>query len=122
MPKQYGYELIMDLHECPTTIMTKGGVENYCKRVCELIDMNPEDFHIWASNPEDYDSDSDHLHGVSAVQFITTSSLVIHTLPKMKRIYINIFSCKRFEAKDVSDFTKDYFAGQIVSITMLMRH
>ncbi len=35
--------------------------------------------------------------GTSAVQFILTSTIVIHTLDLMKSAYINIFSCKKFD-------------------------
>lgn len=109
----YGYELILDLHECDVENFTPEGVERFCVELCELIDMNREDLHIWASDPADYDTDPPHLHGTSAVQFITTSSLVIHTLPKLRCAYVNIFSCKPFDASAADLFTSRFFDGRV---------
>lgn len=115
MPDPYGYELILDLHNCDPAIFTKELVEKFCKDACEVIDMNPEDFHIWASDPDDYETDPPHLHGVSAVQFITTSTLVVHTITKMRRVYINLFSCKSFDPAKASAFSVAYFKGDVVN-------
>lgn len=117
----YGHELIIDLYDCEVDEMTRKGVKVYCERVCSIIDMVREDFHIWASDPKNYETDPPHLHGVSAVQFITTSSLVIHTLPKMRRVYINLFSCKPFDASDALKFTAEYFSGTVANSTFLER-
>lgn len=117
----YGQELILDLHECKPETFTAKNIEEFCLKLCEVIDMNPEDFHIWASDPADYDTDPPHLHGVSAVQFITTSNLTIHTLPKLGQAYINIFSCKGFDADVAAEFTKDWFNGEIVSQHVIER-
>ena len=109
----YGYELIIDLHDCGAENFTPDGIGRYSVEVCNLIDMNREDFHVWASDPDDYETDPPHLHGTSAVQFITTSSLVIHTLPKLRAAYVNIFSCKVFDPVAALAFTADFFSGTV---------
>lgn len=109
----YGYELIIDLHDCNTENFTPEGIRRYSVDLCKLIDMNREDFHVWASDPADYETDPPHLHGTSAVQFITTSSLVIHTLPKLRAAYVNIFSCKPFDSVSALAFTAGYFSGAV---------
>lgn len=112
-PKPYGYELIIDLHKCKPSCFNVASIERYCKELCVLIDMNPEDFHVWASDPVNYETDPPHLHGTSAVQFITTSSLVIHTLPKLGVAYVNLFSCKPFDKMKALAFTADFFKGKV---------
>ncbi len=119
--KPYGYELIMDLHGCDPTRMTRDGVREYCAQVCGVIDMKREEFHIWASDEKDYQKDPAELYGVSAVQFIRTSSLVIHTLPKMLRAYVNLFSCKWFDPMEASRFTTEYFSGTLANSKFLER-
>ena len=52
-----------------------------------------------------------HTKGTSAVQFILTSSIVIHTLDLLGSVYINIFSCKSFDEKAALKFTKNWFAS-----------
>ncbi|MCH7720423.1 MAG: S-adenosylmethionine decarboxylase [Planctomycetes bacterium] len=120
-PTPYGYELTIDLHDCDQARFTKAGVRRFCEELCDLIEMNREDFHIWASDPADYDKDPPHLHGISAVQFITTSSLVIHTLPKLRCAYVNVFSCKWFDEAAARVFVATFFKGTIAQAKFMPR-
>jgi S-adenosylmethionine/arginine decarboxylase-like enzyme len=111
--KPYGYELIMDLHGCDVDKFTRRSIGEYMKAVCTAIDMKREDLHFW-----DYEGVPDedlpkeaHLLGTSAVQFITTSNIVIHTLDLLKAVYINIFTCKEFDEKVAEQITKEWFGA-----------
>jgi len=117
----YGWELIMDLKNCDVSTFTEEGIESFCKELCKVVDMKAQDFHIWASDPSDYDSEPDHIYGVSAVQFIVTSSITIHALHKLKAVYINLFTCKSFDPEDARECITDYFRGEIVSAHILER-
>ena len=120
-PAPYGYELIIDLHQCDTARFNVTDVERFCKELCALVKMKCEDFHIWASESEDYATAPSHLYGTSAVQFITTSTLVIHTLPKLLRAYINLFSCKPFDEKQAQEFVATFFGGTVARSTFIER-
>ncbi|KKK55859.1 hypothetical protein LCGC14_3070310, partial [marine sediment metagenome] len=91
--------------------------------LCELIDMEREklvwwdDLYVAKAEKET----EPHLVGTSAVQFIRTSNVTIHTLDIMKRVYLNIFSCKTFEEDDVWDFVEKWFKGTIISKTTITR-
>lgn len=117
----YGYELIVDLHNCNPTLFTQESIKRFCVGLCDLIEMKREDFHVWASDPADYEKDPPHLHGVSVVQFITTSSLVVHTLPKLRYVFVNVFSCKTFDSVVAIDFISDFFDGDIAHSTFMRR-
>jgi S-adenosylmethionine/arginine decarboxylase-like enzyme len=54
---------------------------------------------------------SPHTKGTSAVQFILTSSIVIHTLDLLEAVYINIFSCKPYDKKIAEDITRQWFGA-----------
>lgn len=58
------------------------------------------------------DSDIEHLRGVSAVQFIETSTIVIHSLDILEKVFVNIFSCKPFDHELAAEFTARYFGAQ----------
>lgn len=62
-----------------------------------------------------------HLKGTSAVQFIMTSNIVIHTLDLLKAVYINVFSCKEFDADVAREFTERWFKGRTVSSHVIDR-
>lgn len=120
----YGKELILDMHEVKNTkLFTRRGIKKFMIELCDIIDMKREDLHFWDElyTPKKDRFTEEHLIGTSAVQFITTSNITIHTLDKMKRIYLNIFSCKNFEEKDVRDFCKNYFNGKVVNCNIVKR-
>ncbi|HEB31339.1 MAG TPA: hypothetical protein ENI15_10765 [Spirochaetes bacterium] len=112
----YGTELIIDLYKCDESKFTRESIKDWLDELCELIDMEQEDLHFWDYEdvPEsEIPYDQPHLIGTSAVQFITTSDIVIHTLEILKEAYINIFTCKDLDSIKAVTFTKDWFgAGQ----------
>jgi S-adenosylmethionine/arginine decarboxylase-like enzyme len=52
-----------------------------------------------------------HTKGTSAVQFILTSTIVVHTLEILEAAYVNIFSCKEFDEKKAEEITKEWFCA-----------
>ena len=121
--KPYGKELILDLHECDSSTFTRKSIKKYFIKMCELIDMERCKLCWWdyEGHPEEYKKAEAHLKGISAVQFISTSDIRIHTLDEMKRVYLNIFTCKDFAVYKAMDFTKDYFKGRIINQTVVDR-
>ena len=121
--KNYGKELILDLHECDPSTFTRRSIRKFFKELCELIDMEKEKLVWWDYKglPKEYEAAPPHLKGISAVQFIKTSNITVHTLDVLKRIYINIFSCKTFKESDVWDFAEKWFKGTIVNFAVVNR-
>jgi len=115
--KDYGKELILDLHECDSFKFTRKHIRNYFKQMCDLIDMERCKLTWWDDlhTPEEEKQTEPHLVGTSAVQFIKTSNITIHTLDLMDRVYLNIFSCKEFSEYEAIAFSRDYFKGQVVN-------
>ncbi len=62
-----------------------------------------------------------HTKGTTAVQFILTSNITIHTLDILKNVYVNIFSCKEFDASKAEEFTKNWFKGEVISSHLIVR-
>lgn len=91
--------------------------------ICDLIDMNRELMIFWddLETPEGEKQTEPHLVGTSAIQFITTSNITIHTLDILKSVYLNIFSCKDFDAKKANDFCIKFFDSQSSNMTLLER-
>lgn len=114
--KSYGKELILDLHGCDSSKFTRKSIKKFFKELCELIDMEREDLHWWdyKGREEEYEKAPPHLKGISAIQFIRTSNITVHTLDDLKVIYLNIFSCKNFDAKVTLDFCVKWFDCKII--------
>ena len=120
--KSYGKELIIDIHDVELE-STRGDLERFFTELCDLIDMVREDLHFWDYDGEEeaYKNAPAHLKGISAIQFIRTSSIVIHTLDDLHKVFINIFSCKDFEVEKAISFCKDFFIGNVVNFTVVER-
>ena len=115
--KPYGYELILDLHSCDPDTFNRSSIEDFFKKLCKKIDMTQCDLHFWDDvgvTPEEQQT-SPNTKGTSAVQFILTSTIVIHTLDLMGAAYINVFSCKEFTPDIVKQFSEEWFKGKIVN-------
>jgi len=119
----YGYELIIDLHGCDVGRFTRKSIEEYFVAVCNAIGMEREDLHFWDYEgvPEEELPKEPHLLGTSAVQFITTSSITIHTLDLLKAVYVNIFSCMEFDEKVAEKITKKWFGANGCSARFIER-
>jgi len=119
----YGLELILDLHECDTRKFTRSAIKTYLKELCELIDMECCDLHFWddVGVPEEDQQTNPKTKGTSAVQFILTSTIVIHTLDLMKAAYINIFSCKEFDTGEAAKFTARWFCSTEWTASRIIR-
>ena len=110
---KYGIELILDLHDCDVSTFTRESISEYFSQLCELIDMQREDLHFWddVGLADEDKQTSPHTQGTSAVQFILTSSIVIHALDQMRAVYINMFSCKAFDPEIAEKFTTEWFGA-----------
>ena len=113
LEKPYGYELILDLHGCDVGKFNRTSLDNYFEKLCKSIDMKRCDLYFWDDEglPPEKKQTLPHTKGSSAVQFILTSSIVIHTLELLEAVYVNIFSCKPFDEKVAEEITKEWFVA-----------
>ncbi len=120
---KYGIELILDLHDCDVSTFTRDSISDYFAQLCDLIDMKREDLHFWddVGLDEEDKQTSPHTQGTSAVQFILTSSIVIHALDQLRAVYINMFSCKPYDPKAAEEFTMKWFGAASGSARVIDR-
>ncbi len=52
------------------------------------------------------------IEGLSAMQFIETSTITVHLDEVGNRAFIDLFSCQDFDAQRVEEFAKDFFKAQ----------
>lgn len=119
----YGKELILDIHNCDSSKFNRRSIKNYIQQLCELIEMERCKLCWWDDYgvPVEEQETEPHLKGTTAVQFIKTSNILIHTLDLLKNVYINIFSCKDFDTDLAKNFSKEWFKGKIVNFQIIER-
>ena len=120
----YGSELILDLHDCDASKFTRSVIEDFFRELCDLIEMERCDLHFWddVGVTEEDQQTQPKTKGTSAVQFILTSTVVIHTLDLMKAAYVNIFSCKDFDTDEAAKFTAKWFDSKDWNANVVIRH
>lgn len=116
--KIYGKELILDLYDCdPKIIRSKKKILEYSNKLCNLIKVKkygkPICERFALSNPP--------AAGYSLVQLIESSLVSGHFSELWNRAFINIFSCKLFNHKIATDFTKKFFKAKKIKNRILIR-
>ena len=121
--KSYGKELILDIHNCDTSTFTRKSIRKYFKELCTLINMERCKLCWWDDYgvPLEEQETEPHLKGTTAIQFIKTSNITMHTLDLMENVYLNIFSCKDFDSDIVRKFSEQWFKGRIVNSHIIER-
>lgn len=119
----YGVELVLDLHGCDTGKFTRAHINQFFSELCTVIEMERCDVHFWddLDLPEAQHQTHPKTKGTSAVQFILTSTIVIHTLDLMGSAYVNIFSCKQFDTEAAARFTAQWFRSDDWAMTVVTR-
>lgn len=119
----YGNELILDLKNCDTATFSRRSLDEFFTKLCGLIDMEKCEVHFWddVGVPLEEQQTDAHTRGTSAVCFILTSTIVVHTLDLLSSVYVNIFSCKSFDVDQATRFTQTWFKGDIVKSTLIER-
>lgn len=116
--KIFGYELIMDLYDCDTAVITsKDKLQEYVDKLCELIEMVKYGKTLLPY----FGENCAYTKGFSLVQLIETSSITGHFSEFWGRAYINIFSCKEYDNKLAEDFTRKFFGVKKMKTTFLTR-
>ena len=119
----YGVELVLDMRGCDAGTFNRDSIDRFFTELCEVIEMERCVVHFWddVGVPEEDRQTLPHTKGTSAVCFILTSSIVIHTLDILEAVYLNIFSCKPFDPEVATAFAKKWFCAQDANPSFLTR-
>jgi S-adenosylmethionine/arginine decarboxylase-like enzyme len=122
--KKYGKSLLLDIHNADIKFFNRRSLLKFFHTLCKEIDMQPEKLVWWddVGVKKEFRQTESHTKGTSAVQFILTSSIVIHTKDILKSINIDIFSCKNYDVRKTKKFCRDYFKGKIINSIIVPRY
>lgn len=119
----YGIETIIDLHNCNTAKFNRRDIKTYFALVCKLLDVRPEDCYFWDDlyTPEEKQQTEPKTKGTTAIQFILTSNITIHTLDLLATAFVNVFSCKDYDPQLVEEATVRFFNATQYQTTLVAR-
>ncbi len=111
----YGKHLILTARGCNKNILDTKAIAKFMTTLTKRIDM------VAFGDPVAARFGSGIEVGISAVQLIETSAIVIHTNDQAKDMYLDVFSCKTFDENKVIEFVKKTFNPKTYNHQVLMR-
>ena len=100
--------VIIDLYDCiPHLLCNKLVITEFVNVSIKMINMNVVGEPICEQFPGETDLDK----GITYAQTLAESLISVHTYPREKSIYIDIFSCKPFETETLFIYAKVFFRG-----------
>ncbi|QQG45244.1 MAG: polyamine aminopropyltransferase [Candidatus Sungiibacteriota bacterium] len=107
---EYGRELILNLYGCDHDALTnRNKWKEYLHQLCCEIEMKQYGAPIITP---DFGLGKSHTAGLSAVQFIETSSITMHASPHWRRMNINIFTCSSLDADRAVNLSMRFFGAK----------
>lgn len=116
---QYGQELVLDLYGCDLRKISDGKlIRKFVIELCDKVILMKR--YGRALIPH-FGHENPITSGYSLVQLIETSSVTAHFSEYKRSVYLNIFSCKWFDADKTAMFCKKWFGASGFRKTVLQR-
>ena len=113
--KFWGQSLHINLHNCDKNKFSKISLREFCDLLCKKIKMKK----YGEAKVERFGSGK--LRGNSAFQFIQTSGIAVHVDEFLNRVFIDIFSCKKFDRYKAKSISKKFFSAKKANSKFLNR-
>ncbi len=119
----YGKEVLLDCYECDVGKFNRTELRKFFTKLVNLLGMKKGDLHYWDDwrVPMNQRQTKLETTGTTAVQFMLTSNITVHSLDKLARVYVNIFSCKDFCEGKVKTFVQEWFSAKSVRMHVVYR-
>lgn len=114
--KSWGFHLLINCSEMDKKINSEKDISKFFDMVINKLGMKKLGPFVHESV-----DDAEEGRGISAFQMITTSHISMHFDDKYLSGYIDIFSCKPFDASPVVKMVKEYFQPKSVASQLIYR-
>ncbi len=111
----YGKHLILTAKSCNDSLLEKKEVARFLTTLVDRIQM------VAFGKPIVERFGAGVQTGLSAVQLIETSAIMIHTNDQARDLYLDVFSCKTFCEHMVTAYVKTIFNPSDLNYQVLMR-
>lgn len=119
MKETYGKELILNLYECnPEKISSAGEIKKFVIELCDTVIHMKRYGEAFISH---FGHENPLTSGFSLVQLIETSSVTAHFSEYKKSVYLNIFSCARYDPVKTRDFCVKFFEAKRFEEHLIIR-
>jgi S-adenosylmethionine/arginine decarboxylase-like enzyme len=107
----------IDLYDCnPETIRDAGKIRQFVIELCDLIEMKR-----FGETQIVHFGEDDRVAGFSMTQLIETSLISAHFANLTNTTYLDVFSCKAYDAQKVVEFAKTFFQAETATLHVVER-
>ena len=112
----WGQHLVMDIARCnPVCIRCPDNIYRFTKDLVRKIDM------VAYGEPQIVMFGSGNKKGYTLVQLIETSNICAHFVEETNDMYLDVFSCKKFDPHLVAGLVARYFSPDDVTVRNMDR-
>jgi S-adenosylmethionine/arginine decarboxylase-like enzyme len=113
----WGIASAIDIYECePELIRDADAIRRFVAELCELIEMKR-----FGDTQIVHFGEDERVAGYSMVQLIETSLISAHFANQTNAVYLDVFSCKPYNAQIVLEFSQAFFGGCRSSVQVALR-
>jgi S-adenosylmethionine/arginine decarboxylase-like enzyme len=113
----WGWHLVLNLYDCDQDrIMSAEVIRQFVIELCDLIEMRRFGEPTIVNFGED-----PRVTGYSLVQLIETSNICAHFADYSRSVYLDIFSCKKFDPEVATAFCIKVFQAGKAAGTFISR-
>jgi S-adenosylmethionine decarboxylase len=110
-PLAWDLSTSIDLYDCdPTLIQNQESIEQFTRELCQLLEVQ----RFGPAQIVRFDDDP-RVYGYSMVQLIETSLVSGHFAEESNTVYLDIFSCKSYDAAAAA-YAQQFFKAAQVSL------
>lgn len=114
--RTWGKHLILDVGGCiPQTIRCPYTITKFSKDLVKRIDM------VAYGEPQVVLFGSGNKKGYTLIQLIETSNIAAHFVEENNTMYLDVFSCKEFDADVVKSAVREYFGPSRFRSKLMLR-
>ena len=113
----WGVLTSVDIYGCdPDIIKNRDKIKEFVYELCDLIDMKR-----FGDCQVVHFGEDEKVEGFSMTQLIETSLISGHFANASSRAYLDVFSCKFYEPREVAEFAVSYFRGSHYKMHIALR-
>ena len=113
----WGFHCMLDMHGCNANMLDRAKVIDFSKDLVKRIGMEPIG-EPWVEPTAMHLPDK---AGFTLTQIIQTSSIVAHFVDEPRDIYLDVFSCKKFDIYIVEQCADYWFAPTKTRVNFITR-
>ncbi len=118
MSDYWGYHLILDCAACDKQLISdRQNVYRFIEELLVRINMLP----IGEPTIEYTAGEFPDKAGLTAIQIIVTSTIVAHFIDSTGDLYLDVFSCRKFDSYEVTRTVDEFFVPKKIRVNFLTR-